>query len=62
MSSKRSPHLRFGLIFAALAFILDQATKWVVTMPLSLENKGQIELVSFFNLTWACLLYTSRCV
>ena len=52
-SSTRSPHLRFGLIFAAIAFILDQATKWVVTMPLSLENKGQIELVSFFNLTWA---------
>ena len=53
MSSKRSPHLRFGLIFAAIAFILDQATKWVVTMPLSLENKGQIEILSFFNLTWA---------
>lgn len=53
MSSTRSPYLRFGLIFAAVAFILDQITKWVVTVPLSLEPKGQIELTSFFNLTWA---------
>jgi len=53
MSSTRSPHLRFGLIFAAVAFILDQLTKWVVTVPLSLEPKGQIELTDFFDLTWA---------
>ena len=53
MSSKISPYLRFGLIFAAVAFILDQITKWVVTVPLSLEPKGQIEITSFFNLTWA---------
>ena len=38
MSSTRSPYLRFGLIFAAVAFILDQITKWVVTVPLSLEQ------------------------
>ena len=24
-----------------------------MTVPLSLENKGQIEILSFFNLTWA---------
>ena len=53
MSSARSPYLRFGLIFAAVAFLLDQVTKWIVTVPLSLEPKGQIELTSFFNLTWA---------
>ena len=53
MSSTRSPYLRFGLIFAAAAFILDQIVKWVVTVPLSLEPKGQIELARFFNLTWA---------
>ncbi len=53
--STRSPHLRFGLAIAALAFFLDQLAKWVVTVPLSLETKpyGSIELVSFFNLTWA---------
>src|SRR3546814_4911245 len=31
----------------------DLIVKWVVTVPLSLELKGQIELASFFNLTWA---------
>lgn len=53
--STRSPHLRFGLAIAALAFFLDQLAKWVVTVPLSLETKpyGSIEIVSFFNLTWA---------
>ena len=51
--SKRSPHLGFGLLLAAVAFVLDQVAKWVVTVPLSLEPKGQIEITSFFNLTWA---------
>ncbi|MBA3940276.1 MAG: signal peptidase II [Sphingopyxis sp.] len=55
MSSQRSPHLRFGLLIAAAAFILDQLAKWVVTVPLSLATKpgGEIEITSFFNLTWA---------
>ena len=53
--SKRSPHLGFGLLVAAVAFILDQLAKWVVTVPLSLETKpgGSIHITSFFNLTWA---------
>ena len=53
--SQRSPHLGFGLFIAAVAFVLDQIAKWVVTVPLSLETKpgGSIEIVSFFNLTWA---------
>lgn len=53
MTGQRSPHLRFGLIVAGLAFILDQIVKWVVTVPLSLEAKREIEILSFFNLTWA---------
>lgn len=55
MSTPRSPHLRFGLMIAAVAFILDQLAKWIVTVPLSLETKpyGSIEIVPFFNLTWA---------
>lgn len=55
MTSMRSPYLRFGLIAAAFAFILDQAVKWVVIGPLSLETKpyGTIEITDFFNLTWA---------
>ena len=53
--SKRSPYLGFGLLVAAVAFILDQIAKWIVTVPLSLETKpgGSIEIVSFFNLAWA---------
>ncbi len=55
MSTARSPYLRFGLITAAIAFLLDQITKWIVVVPLSLETKsqGQIQLLPVFNLTWA---------
>lgn len=52
-ASTRSPHLRTGLMVALIAFLFDQLTKWVVITPLSLERKGEIEIVSFFNLTWA---------
>ena len=53
MTNSRSPHLRFGLLVAAFAFILDQVTKWVIITPLSLEAKREIELMDIFNLTWA---------
>ena len=53
MTSQRSPHLRFGLLVAAFAFLLDQVTKWIVIVPLSLEAKRVIEIVSFIDLTWA---------
>ncbi|MBU0824699.1 MAG: signal peptidase II [Alphaproteobacteria bacterium] len=53
MTSSRSPHLRFGLLIAAFAFLLDQVTKWVIITPLSLEAKRVIEIVDIFNLTWA---------
>ncbi|SNT07585.1 signal peptidase II [Sphingopyxis indica] len=55
MTATRSPHLRFGLLLAAAAFLLDQATKWVVTVPLSLETQpgARIELLPIFNLQWA---------
>src|SRR3712207_5403797 len=43
-----------GLVLAFLVFVFDQATKWVVTYPLNLENQPErtIRLTSFFNLTW----------
>ncbi|MGH6649772.1 MAG: signal peptidase II [Sphingopyxis sp.] len=53
MSSTRSPHLKFGLIIAALAFILDQLAKWIVITPLSLEAKRVIDILPIFRLTWA---------
>jgi signal peptidase II len=37
---------------AAIIFILDQLTKWIVSVPLALEARAQIELLPIFNLTW----------
>lgn len=42
----------YGFVFAFLVFLLDQATKWVVTHPLQLQFRGNIELISFFDLRW----------
>ena len=44
---------RIGLIIALLIFVLDQASKFVVMQLLQLPARGQIELIPFFNLTWA---------
>ena len=41
-----------GLVTAALIFALDQLVKYIVTVPLDLQNVGQIVLLPFFNLTW----------
>ena len=43
-----------GFVIACLVFVLDQATKWVVTYPLNLEGQPEqaIEITSFFNLKW----------
>jgi signal peptidase II len=43
-----------GFVIAFLVFIFDQATKWVVTYPLNLENQPDqnIKITSFFNLHW----------
>src|SRR3546814_6888336 len=64
MTAARSPHLRFGLIVAALAFLLDQFTKWVVIVPLSLATQpdGRISLAPVFDLQWAenCGISLSR--
>ncbi|MEP7222500.1 MAG: signal peptidase II [Novosphingobium sp.] len=46
-------HHRTGLIIAALVFLADQAVKWLVTYPLALPERMQIELLPVFNLTWA---------
>lgn len=42
----------YGFILALLVFVLDQATKWVVTYPLQLRFRDQIELLPFFDLRW----------
>ena len=49
---KRNPSVAFVVAF--LVFVLDQATKWVVTYPLNLEGQPDqmIRITSFFNLRW----------
>ncbi len=44
---------RIGMVIALLIFILDQASKYIVMQLLQLPARGQIELIPFFNLTWA---------
>ena len=39
-------------LFAIGIFIADQVTKWLVIGPLALQQRGQIELLPIFNLTW----------
>lgn len=53
MTRKRSPHLKFGLFIALIAFLLDQFSKWVVITPLSLELKRVVTILPFFDLRWA---------
>jgi signal peptidase II len=45
-------HRRLGLFIAALTFAADQFTKYMVAGPLDLMNRGQIEIMTVFNLTW----------
>ncbi len=44
---------RAGLVIAFLIFALDQLSKFLVMEPLQLPTRQQIELMPFFNLTWA---------
>ena len=47
---KRNRSIAFVIAF--LIFVFDQAVKWVVTYPLQLQRRGEIELLSFFDLRW----------
>ena len=37
---------------ALAIFIVDQLTKWIVSVPLALQARGQIDILPIFNLTW----------
>ena len=43
---------RIGLSVAAAIFLIDQAVKWVVTYPLQLKQRHEIDVVPFFTLRW----------
>lgn len=45
-------HRLFGLILAAAIFSADQWLKWLVRVPLKLENRQVIDLIPFFDLRW----------
>jgi signal peptidase II len=42
----------YGYVLALLVFVADQATKWVVTHPLQLSFRREIEILPFFDLRW----------
>jgi signal peptidase II len=42
----------FGFSVAAVVFMLDQLTKWIVIVPLDLKQVGQIYVLPIFNLSW----------
>ncbi|MDB5668340.1 MAG: lspA [Alphaproteobacteria bacterium] len=42
----------YGYVLALLVFLADQATKWVVIYPLQLQFRGEISILSFFDLRW----------
>ena len=42
----------WALAPAALIFLADQLSKWLVTGPLQLQLVRQITILPFFNLTW----------
>ena len=46
----RRSALGFGI--AAVVFVLEQVTKWIVLGPLDLRNVLQIEILPIFNLTY----------
>ena len=39
-------------VLALAIFVFDQITKWLMIGPLALRERGQIELLPIFNLTW----------
>ena len=52
-SALKTHHRAFGLTIAAIVLILDQAVKYAMIVPLALKEKGQINLLPFFDFTWA---------
>ena len=43
---------RWAIGAATSIFVFDQLTKWLMIGPLALRERGQIELLPIFNLTW----------
>ena len=52
MADPPGAHRKFGLIMAGVIFLIDQGAKWLVTHPLNLPERGQIEILPIFDLRW----------
>jgi signal peptidase II len=52
MASPKGPHRRLGLIIAFTVFVVDQLAKWIVTYPLQLPQRQEIEVLPIFDLRW----------
>ena len=42
----------FGFTIAAIVFLLEQVSKWIITGPLNLQQVRQIEILPIFRLNW----------
>jgi len=51
MASKKA-YRGLGFAIAASVLLIDQIVKWVVAFPLQLQQRGKIELLEVFDLTW----------
>lgn len=45
-------HRALGFSIAAIIFVADQVSKYIVTYPLRLRERGVMELLDFFDLRW----------
>jgi signal peptidase II len=52
LNPKAKNNRAFGLGIAFLVFVLDQLSKYIVTVPLQLAERRKIELLPIFDLNW----------
>ena len=45
-------HRVLAFSLAAIVFLFDQLTKYIVTVPLQLERRGSMKLLEIFDLRW----------
>jgi len=48
----RRNHRTLGFALAGVVFLVDQLSKWAVTYPLRLMERGIVEVLPFFDLKW----------
>lgn len=51
-AARSGPHLVYGFALAAIVFLADQISKWIVISILRLPDVQLIQLLPFFDLNW----------